>query len=130
MRAKDDLPAAAQGPDVAKTILLASVLLDASPSQLVERSFTRLLSQQLSYRLSLDATSAVKRTAGSAKQGSPHTPAKKPLLPLCVRPQRTRGHTRHHSSLLTAQRPIFTFDGRPPPVALAVAADRIHGAEI
>ena len=35
---------------VVATILLASVLLDASPSQLVERSFTRLLSQQLSYR--------------------------------------------------------------------------------
>ena len=48
---------------------------------------------------------------------------------LYVRTQRTP-EAIHDTTLLTAQRPIFTFDGRPPPVALAVAADRIHGAEI
>ena len=65
--------------------------------------------------------------ASRAHHIAPQLWPKKPLLPLTVRTQRTRGNTR--TTLRTRNAPIFTFDGRTPPVALAVAADRIHGAE-
>ena len=82
-----------------------------------------VLTQQVRSNTTLGST----KPAGlTTSHPSPKTAAADAGVKLCGRSVR---EAIHDTTLLTAQRPIFTFDGRTPPVALAVAADRIHGAE-